>query len=223
MDCIYIAPLSKALYNLCLSFTHSHTNGNWLPWRYQPARKEQLGVRCLAQGHFDTPRVGSNRQPSDCLLSHIALIYSDCISQQQEYQSFAVYRSFWSCISLLSKLQHKSMFCPKPKILEMILESLKERLDLWWCVSECGYSLYLGVIAQVDLPGDVVYCADPLRRKISIYQKHNCVSRVQKCGCPWTKNPFTINILVNRSKPLHVKHETFLYIVTVHCKRLGTL
>ena len=25
MDCIYIAPLSKALYNLCLSFTHSHT------------------------------------------------------------------------------------------------------------------------------------------------------------------------------------------------------
>ena len=31
MDCIYIAPLSKALYNLCLSFTHSHTNGDWLP------------------------------------------------------------------------------------------------------------------------------------------------------------------------------------------------
>ena len=25
MDWIYIAPLSKALYNLCLSFTHSHT------------------------------------------------------------------------------------------------------------------------------------------------------------------------------------------------------
>ena len=24
------------------------------------------GVRCLAQGHFDTPRVGSNRQPADC-------------------------------------------------------------------------------------------------------------------------------------------------------------
>ena len=34
--------------------------------RYQPARQEQLGVRCLAQGHFDTPRVGSNRQPSNC-------------------------------------------------------------------------------------------------------------------------------------------------------------
>ena len=26
MDCIYIAPLSKALYNLFLSFTHSHTH-----------------------------------------------------------------------------------------------------------------------------------------------------------------------------------------------------
>ena len=33
--------------------------------RYQVARQEQLGVRCLAQGHFDTPRAGSNRQPSD--------------------------------------------------------------------------------------------------------------------------------------------------------------
>ena len=25
-----------------------------------------MGVRCLAQRHFDTPRVGSNRLPSDC-------------------------------------------------------------------------------------------------------------------------------------------------------------
>ena len=70
MDCIYIAPLSKALYNLCLSFTHSphiHTpTAIGCHARYQPARQEQLGVRCLAQGHFDTPRVGSNRQPSDC-------------------------------------------------------------------------------------------------------------------------------------------------------------
>ena len=30
------------------------------------ARQEQLGVRCPAQGHFDTPRVGSNLQPSSC-------------------------------------------------------------------------------------------------------------------------------------------------------------
>ena len=34
--------------------------------RYQPAHQEQLGVRRLAQGHFDTPTVGSNRQPSNC-------------------------------------------------------------------------------------------------------------------------------------------------------------
>ena len=34
--------------------------------RNQPARQEQLGVRRLAQGHFDTPRVGSNPRPSDC-------------------------------------------------------------------------------------------------------------------------------------------------------------
>ena len=27
MDCIYIALLSKALYSLCLTFTHSHTVG----------------------------------------------------------------------------------------------------------------------------------------------------------------------------------------------------
>ena len=26
--------------------------------RYQPARQEQLGVGCLAQGRFDTPGVG---------------------------------------------------------------------------------------------------------------------------------------------------------------------
>ena len=34
--------------------------------RYQPAHQEQLGVRCLAQGHFILPREGLNRQPSDC-------------------------------------------------------------------------------------------------------------------------------------------------------------
>ena len=33
-------------------------------WRGR--RRERSGVRRLAQGHFDTPRVGSNRQPSDC-------------------------------------------------------------------------------------------------------------------------------------------------------------
>ena len=63
---IYIVPLSKALYNLCFLFTsshtHLHTNGNCCHARYQPARQER-SVRCLAQGHFDTPRVGSNQQP----------------------------------------------------------------------------------------------------------------------------------------------------------------
>ena len=70
MDCIYIAPLSKALYNLCLSFTrshtHSHTNGDWRPCKVPTSSSGAIGVRCLAQGHFDMPRVGSNRQPSDC-------------------------------------------------------------------------------------------------------------------------------------------------------------
>ena len=47
--------------------THIHTpTAIGCHARHQPARQEQLGVRCLAQGHFDTPRVGSNRQPSDC-------------------------------------------------------------------------------------------------------------------------------------------------------------
>ena len=46
--------------------THIHTpTAIGCHARYQPARQEQLGVRCLG-GHFDTPRVGSNRQPSDC-------------------------------------------------------------------------------------------------------------------------------------------------------------
>ena len=35
MDCMYIAPLSKVLYNLCLSFTHLHTHSyttrDWMP------------------------------------------------------------------------------------------------------------------------------------------------------------------------------------------------
>ena len=69
MEGIYIAPLSKALYNVCLSFTHSHTKCHE---RYQPARQEQLGVRRLAQGHFDMLRVGSNRQPSVCQTTPLA-------------------------------------------------------------------------------------------------------------------------------------------------------
>ena len=45
-------------------FTHTPMLRGWHA-RHGPARREILRVRCLAQGHFDTPRVGSNRQPSD--------------------------------------------------------------------------------------------------------------------------------------------------------------
>ena len=82
MDCIYVAPLSKALYNFCLSFTHSHSVTFTFTHQRRlaamqgtnqlPARWEKLGVRCLAQGHFDTPRVGSNRQPSDSQTTALA-------------------------------------------------------------------------------------------------------------------------------------------------------
>ena len=69
----YIAPLSKR----CTIYashspvhTHIHTpTAIGCHARHQPARQEQSGVRCLAQGHFDTPRVGSNRQPSDCQMT----------------------------------------------------------------------------------------------------------------------------------------------------------
>ena len=48
-------------------FTHTFTHQRRLAAMQgtKPARQEQLGVRCLAQGHFDMPRVGSNWQPSD--------------------------------------------------------------------------------------------------------------------------------------------------------------
>ena len=64
---LYSAFIQSAvqLMPLIHPFTHTFTHQRRLSW-YRPARQEQLGVRCLAQGHFDTPRVGSNRQPSDC-------------------------------------------------------------------------------------------------------------------------------------------------------------
>ena len=44
---LYIAPLSKALYNLCLSFTrshtHSHTNGYWLPCKVPTSLSGAIG------------------------------------------------------------------------------------------------------------------------------------------------------------------------------------
>ena len=148
MDCIYIAPLSKALYNLCLSFTHSHThshtNGDWLHARYQPARQEQLGVRCLAQGHFDTPRVGSNRQPSDCqmtaltswaisplyhffvLLSSKASLFfasfaGDSRDQRYYVLGFSVYPS----------VVHPSVHPSAPFVWTRYLRNMREFLKIW--------------------------------------------------------------------------------------------
>ena len=67
---LYSAFIQRALQCMPLihPFTHTFTRHRWFGChaRYQPAREEQLGVRRLAQGHFDMPRVGSNRQPSDC-------------------------------------------------------------------------------------------------------------------------------------------------------------
>ena len=71
MDCIYIAPLSKALYNflpLIHPFTHTFTHQRRLAAMQGTNQlvRSNWGLGVLAQGHFDTPRVGSNRQPSDC-------------------------------------------------------------------------------------------------------------------------------------------------------------
>ena len=83
---IYIAPLSKALYIYIAPlsihpFTHTFTHTPiGCHARYQPACQEQSGVRCLAQGHFDTPRGGIEpatlQLPDDCsyLLSHVASV-----------------------------------------------------------------------------------------------------------------------------------------------------
>ena len=53
MNCIYRVLLSKAFYYWCLSFRHTSTGTGCYA-----AHREQLGVRRLPQGHFDTPRAG---------------------------------------------------------------------------------------------------------------------------------------------------------------------
>ena len=54
MDCIYIAPLSKALYNLCLSITHSHThshtNSDWLPCKTLTSSSGAIGGELSCSG-----------------------------------------------------------------------------------------------------------------------------------------------------------------------------
>uniref|UniRef100_A0A0E9WNY1 Uncharacterized protein n=1 Tax=Anguilla anguilla TaxID=7936 RepID=A0A0E9WNY1_ANGAN len=59
MDCIYIALLSKALFIIDASHSpiHTHTHPPTVKGchaRYQSARWEQLGVRCLAQDVMKT-------------------------------------------------------------------------------------------------------------------------------------------------------------------------
>ena len=64
MDCIYIAPLSKVLYNLCLSFTHSHThshtNGDWLPCKAPTSSSGAIGGSVSCSGDTST-RPGRDR------------------------------------------------------------------------------------------------------------------------------------------------------------------
>ena len=73
MDCMNIAFIQSALQFMPL-INHSHM-AIGCHARYQPAPQEQLGIRYLAQGHFDLPRVGSNRpDDSPYLLNHIARI-----------------------------------------------------------------------------------------------------------------------------------------------------
>ena len=77
--------------------------------RYQPACQEQFGVRCLAQGHFDTPRVGSNWQPSDCQTTALT---SWAISPQHDF--FAVIKPRLNCLVSILNVWRKPGPCPIP-------------------------------------------------------------------------------------------------------------
>ena len=67
MDCIYIAPLYKALYNLCLSFTHSHThshtNGDWLPCKVPTNRYLLVRTQTAPGEHNDVEVTGGTWAP----------------------------------------------------------------------------------------------------------------------------------------------------------------
>ena len=56
---LYSAFIQGALHRLCITFTHSHTDGSGNHARYQLAHQEQLGVKCLAQGHIDIASGGA--------------------------------------------------------------------------------------------------------------------------------------------------------------------
>ena len=72
------------------------------------ARQEQLGVRCLAHFDTDTPRVGSNRQPSDCQTTALT---SWAISPINVW--LFVLRSPLTSLALLRPLSLTRHFCPQ--------------------------------------------------------------------------------------------------------------
>ena len=65
MDCIYIAPLSKAVYNLCLSFTHSHTHSHTMQGTNQLVRGN-WGLGVLLWDTSTCPGWDRTGNPSDC-------------------------------------------------------------------------------------------------------------------------------------------------------------
>ena len=81
MDCIYIAPLSKALFKVYLSFTHSHTNGDWLPCKAPTSSSGAIGGKVSCSGTLRHTQGGIElatlRLPDDSSyhLSHIARFF----------------------------------------------------------------------------------------------------------------------------------------------------
>ena len=55
---IYVAPILRARYIYCLTFTHSHTCSSTdcsVGYARHSLGGQELRVRCLAQGHLNTP------------------------------------------------------------------------------------------------------------------------------------------------------------------------
>ena len=101
--------------------------------RYQPARQEQLGVRCLAQGHFDTPRVGSNRQPSDCQTTALT---SWAISPQNSHQFLQFPSQILYCpwVQMKQKCHYLSFLTtPTPNPCTCNLMNTNLLWNIHWC------------------------------------------------------------------------------------------
>ena len=138
---LYYAFIQSALQFMPLIHRHIHRHIHrptviGCHARYQPVHQEQLGVRCLAQGHFDTPRVGSNRQPSDCKPTALT---SWAISPQQHW-----------CLkgSVLRPV------CPGPSV--MLWVPFVSRLSAVLCSSPCFLSCPGFGCSPVHLPWLIV-------------------------------------------------------------------